>query len=1064
MLQVQGRKEWITLSEELIQRNLIEAPEKMGDWNFYNIGATTLKALKGAKIIPDRDYEEYEGKKPDALIVKKPIVIAAIEYKTPQELRTEKQIVKAIAQEIGTAQVLQAKVYIVTDGKKSFWINPLTGAEVLQEDGSKISLNFDKNSTECITLINKIRGSISVTNNQIKTAASVDPLPLAEKVWQDLWAVSGATPENCLYTFVEIFIFKYLSDLGVLKGMYSFYDLLSRYSGNNENEVLEYYASTVRVKIKELFPGNPKDKTTIINGTIFVSKDDRAVSGYATVFHKILKRFNEFGTLENIDYDFKSKLFETFLKESISKKNWGQYFTPLKVVRAIVNMIDIAPGMEICDPACGVGKFLLEPILHDLHRFYKVHEGELIPQITLRGFDKGFDKDEQKTIILAKANMLIYMSGLLREHPDMTNKFAQLFNDTFLLQTNSILGTLAKPIQNRYDLILTNPPYVMSGSSNLKEEISKDDILKEYFSISAMGIEGLFMEWIIHALKPAGKAFIVVPDGIMNRSNDKKLRDFILEQCEIEAVISLPINTFFTTNKKTYILVLTKKVPIMVDGISTLQRQMTPVFTYLCSEIGETRDVYRFDIEQNDLQVASDLFNMFKGAKNSFAATLKMIGDKRCKISSIDDFYNGTHWCVERWWNHEERQLLGIEEESKTIGINDFRVLLADTINVLSELDEPLAEVEKKNDDEIRFLEIPITQVFDIVRGNGKYTRSYVHEHSGEYPLYSGNTFGAFAHIDSFDYNTPALTWAIDGLAGHMMLHKKPFSATNHRGILLLKNYNIDLEYAKYTLEPIFRELKKGRQGDNGENEYTSLPPFMIQSVKLIVPVDTNGIPCLNKQRVIAKGYIAVEQTKQVIIEQVTSLSEVSIVPDCDEYLIKYLPLNELFETVKGKSKYTKKYGNQHPGPYPVYSASSQGILTQLDTYDYDGRYMTWSTNGFAGTILILDGKFSINGDRGILVPKDGRKDLDFDYMKFTLEPMFREIAKGRKGDNGEDEFTKLYPSMLSEIMVPVPVDVIGNISLSLQREIAQKFISVQQCQQEIVNRLKELISQKIAI
>ena len=29
------------MSEELIQRNLIEAPEKMGDWNYYNIGATT---------------------------------------------------------------------------------------------------------------------------------------------------------------------------------------------------------------------------------------------------------------------------------------------------------------------------------------------------------------------------------------------------------------------------------------------------------------------------------------------------------------------------------------------------------------------------------------------------------------------------------------------------------------------------------------------------------------------------------------------------------------------------------------------------------------------------------------------------------------------------------------------------------------------------------------------------------------------------------------------------------------------------------------------------------------
>ncbi len=889
--------------------------------------------------------------------------------------------------------------------------------------------------------------------------------------------------------------------------MYSFYDLLGKYSGNNENEVLEYYASTVRVKIKALFPGNPKDKTTIINGTIFVSKDDKAVSGYATVFHKILKRFNDFGTLENIDYDFKSKLFETFLKESISKKNWGQYFTPLKVVRAIVNMIDITPGMKICDPACGVGKFLLEPILHDLHRFYKVEDGELKPQITLSGFDKGFDKDEQKTIILAKANMLIYMSGLLREHPEMTDKFAKLFNDTFLLQTNSILGTLAKPVHDQYDLILTNPPYVMSGSSNLKEEISKDDALKKYFSVSAMGIEGLFMEWIIRALKPNGKAFIVVPDGIMNRSNDKKLRDFILEQCEIDAVISLPLNTFFTTNKKTYILAgimnrsndkklrdfileqceidavislplntffttnkktyilaLTKKAPVMVDGVPTLQRQTSPVFTYLCSEIGETRDVYRFDIDQNDLQVASDLFNMFKGAKTSFANTLNMIGDRRCKISSIDDFYNGTHWCVERWWNHEERQALGIEEESKTIGVNDFRVLLADTINTLSELDEPLAEVEKKNDEGLQFLEIPITQVFDIVRGDGKYTRSYVHEHTGEYPLYSGNTFGPFAQIDSYDYNVPALTWAIDGLAGYMMIHRSPFSATNHRGILLLKDTNIDLEYAKYTLEPIFRELKKGRQGDNGENEYTSLPPFMIQSVKFAVPVDHDGEPWLEKQKEIAAGYVTLEQTKETVVEQIANLSQVSIVPNCDEYAIEYLPLSELFDTIKGKSKYTKKYGNLHSGPYPVYSASSQGTLTHLDTYDYDGRYMTWSTNGFAGTILILDGKFSINGDRGILVPKNGRQDLDFDYMKFTLEPIFRELAKGRKGDNGEDEFTKLYPSMLSDIMVPIPVDGKGNISLLLQKEIAQKFISVQNSQKEIIEKLDALISKKISI
>lgn len=856
------------MSEELILRNLIEAPEKMGDWNFYNIGATTLKALKGAKIIPDHDYDEYEKKKPDALIVKKPLVIAAIEYKQPKELRTDKQVAAAIAQELGTAQALQAKIYIVTDGKKSYWINPVTGNEILQENGSRITLNFDKKSTECITLINKIRASISATNDQIKAAATVDPLPLAEKVWQDLWAVSGATPENCLYTFVEIFIFKYLSDLGVLRGMYSFYDLLGKYAGNNDNEVLEYYASVVRVKIKELFPGNPKDKTTIINGTIFVSKDDKAVSGYATVFRRILNRFNEFGTLENIDYDFKSKLFETFLKESISKKNWGQYFTPLKVVRSIVNMIEIAPGMEICDPACGVGKFLLEPILHDLHRFYTVENGELKPQITLHGFDKGFDKDEQKTIILAKANMLIYMSGVIKEHPDMTQKFAQLFNDTFLLQTNSILGTLAKPIKDKFDLILTNPPYVMSGSSNLKEEIAKQQELKDYFAVSAMGIEGLFMEWIVRALKPDGKAFIVVPDGIMNRSNDKKLRDFILEQCFVDAVISLPLNTFFTTNKKTYILALTKKTVINVGGIDTLEQQTTPVFTYLCSEIGETRDVYRFDIDQNDLETASDLFNMFKGAKAKFKTS-----DKRCKIVDINEFIDAAHWCVDRWWTHEEKIELGIEDSVKSVDVDTFRTMLSDVTAALSELDEPLCEISRDDEEKtVMTADFNLTDLFDIYRGSGKYTKAYVQKHKGEYGLFSGNTFGRFADIDAFDYDMPCLTWAIDGLAGYIMIHDEPFSATNHRGVLVPKVDNLNLQYVKYVLEPIFRELKKGRQGLNGENEYTSLPPFMIKSVKVPIPVDNEGNIDLTAQEDVANKYLAIERCKKEISEKLEVL------------------------------------------------------------------------------------------------------------------------------------------------------------------------------------------------
>lgn len=679
------------MSEELIQRDLVAAPDRMGAWDYYNIGSTTLKALKAAKIIPKRDYADYEAKKPDALVTKKPLVIATIEYKQPSQLKTKKQINNAIQQELGTARALGAKVYIVTDGKKTFWINPLTGNPVLSDDKTPVAVNFNRHSEECVKLITRMMSSLSKDNDTLLASAVVDPLPLAQQVWQDLWAVSGATPENCLYTFVEIFIFKYLSDLGVLHGFYSFYDLLSRYGSNTENAVLEYYANTIRPEIKRLFPRSSRDNTTIINGTIFVSKDEKAVDGYAAVFKKILERFDKFGTLENIDYDFKSKLFETFLKESISKKNWGQFFTPLKVVRSIVSMADIRPGMSICDPACGVGKFLLEPILHDINRYYKIEDGKLKPQITLSGFDKGFDRDEQKTIILAKANMLIYLSALIRDNPGITVDFANLFNETFLLQTNSILGTLAHPTENVYDLILTNPPYVMSGSSNLKDEIAKQEDLKEYYSINAMGIEGLFMEWIVRALKPGGKAFVVVPDGIMNRSNDKRLRDFILDECDIDAVISLPINTFFTTNKKTYILAITKKTPTIHDGIEKKERQTRRVFTYLCSEIGETRDVYRFDLEQNDLAEAAKQFNMFKGNKEYFSTT-----DRRCKLVDIDAFYTGAHWSVERWWTREERIDLGIEDEIKNVSIEGFIALVEDTAATLSDFQEPLREIAKK--------------------------------------------------------------------------------------------------------------------------------------------------------------------------------------------------------------------------------------------------------------------------------------------------------------------------------------------------------------------------------
>jgi len=51
------------MSEELLQRDLLNNPEKIGKWYFYNIGSTSLKALKENNILRNVDYGEFERKK-----------------------------------------------------------------------------------------------------------------------------------------------------------------------------------------------------------------------------------------------------------------------------------------------------------------------------------------------------------------------------------------------------------------------------------------------------------------------------------------------------------------------------------------------------------------------------------------------------------------------------------------------------------------------------------------------------------------------------------------------------------------------------------------------------------------------------------------------------------------------------------------------------------------------------------------------------------------------------------------------------------------------------------------
>lgn len=716
------------MSEELRQKGLLKQGLKIGSYEFYNIGSTTLKQLKKYKIVPNRNYEEYELRKPDALLVdrrnKKSIkVVLVIEHKDSGKFRSADDKIKTVQQCNDLCQVLKADVGIATDNSNFIWFNPnyedtinkykdrttnkIRSYSFIQDESSN---NYIKefiidqvNDEEYLLRLNVktkismqnlelVRKSISDKNSRLIKTISIDPTALAKQIWQDVWSVSGANPEKCLYTFIELFIFKYLSDLDILdeddKGNKINFKKIFELS---PEKAFKNYSENVRTYLKVMFPESIEDKTTIINGTVL----NPDVPEHSHVFYKILKKFNEFGEMKNIDPGFKSKVFEDFMKQSISKKNWGQFFTPRNIIDAMIEISDIdrlPEGSDICDPACGVGGFILEPMKikeNGPNFYYSVQGNKIKPRFNFHGFDKGFEKEEQLTIILAKANMLIFLSELLKKNHTILDEFSKLFNTTFKLLSNTILGTLSKTEEDKYDLILTNPPYVTSGSSNYKEAIKKDGRLSEFYKVNAIGVEGLFLEWIIRSLKPSRKAFIVIPDGILNRLHDNKLRKFIKNECIIDGIISLPSNAFYTTPKKTYILAITKK-----DGKTEAEResdkQKEPVFTYLVSNIGETLDVKRFSTpDKNDLIEMVSLFNQFKGAKISFKTS-----SLRCKIQPITKFNPDEHWSVDRWWSKDEKIELGIEEADIIMTLVEFEQRVQDTSIKIKELNKRLKELK----------------------------------------------------------------------------------------------------------------------------------------------------------------------------------------------------------------------------------------------------------------------------------------------------------------------------------------------------------------------------------
>jgi len=679
-----------TVSEDLVSRNA----SSLGRLSYLSLGATTLAQLRKSKFIRTTLAPEEERRKPDAIVFL-PLggVKAVVEIKQPKELVQGK--LKELVTYYAPIARAVCNLLILTDGRKTYWYNALTERPVIGQDGHPVRLLFNPSvvdegslkAEEESTLVHFIElaeHSLTADNDTLLPRAEIDPTNLAKSVWQKIWVNTGKDPEKCLYNVVEILVFKFLSDAGVLSGVHSFKHVVEVLAKEGAQTALAQYANMSRDRIKTLFPKSPIDNTTVINGTIFVNEKGEPNNAQASLFGEVIEAFqafdNDFGSLRYIDRQFKTRLYESFLRQQAGIRSLGQYFTPRNVVQSIVKMSragQLQPGASVCDPFCGVGGFILEAIVENPNLFkeFKPVDGIVAPKITFRGYDKGTDeKDDERTIILAKANMLVYLSDLLAEYhsPELLGQFAKhAFNDVFQL-IRSNLGTFERVDPGeRYDLILTNPPYVTSGSASLRTAIEAAGISDEY-SLGGRGTESLAIQWIVSHLKTdIGQAFVIVPDGLMNQA---PVLRYIEENCFIRAIVALPSRTFYSTPKKTYILAIDRKG-------DNLTPQTDPVFTYLVSEIGESRDTRRVKIDHNDLHAMQQQFGYFTTNRADYKST-----DPRCKIVTFDDLSGKSNWLIDRQWTSEEKVTLGIVEESVEVDSETLKKLVGDAQESLAAL------------------------------------------------------------------------------------------------------------------------------------------------------------------------------------------------------------------------------------------------------------------------------------------------------------------------------------------------------------------------------------------
>ncbi|PEN12964.1 restriction endonuclease subunit M [Longibacter salinarum] len=250
----------------------------------------------------------------------------------------------------------------------------------------------------------------------------------------------------------------------------------------------------------------------------------------------LISHFNKY-RLRNEDFEFPDLLgaaYEYLIKQfaDTAGKKGGEFYTPREVVRLLVRLAEPEAGQRIYDPCVGSGGILVQA------RDYVVEHDQDAGDLGLYG------QDENGGVwAICKMNLLLH--GI---------RGADIRNEDTLSNPQHLEGGELM----RFDRVITNPPFSQKYS---KTNLSHEERFRYgYTSARSKRADLMFVQHMISSLRVGGKVCTVMPHGVLFRSRKEQgIRQGMIEDDLLEAVIGLPGNLFYNTGIPAAILIFRHK-------------------------------------------------------------------------------------------------------------------------------------------------------------------------------------------------------------------------------------------------------------------------------------------------------------------------------------------------------------------------------------------------------------------------------------------------------------------------------------------------------------------------